>query len=90
MKRSALYLSGMFLCLMWFGACAGDDALTGADDQEAIQGAPVENAGTSCGPNVCGAGTYCCNPTCGVCLPLGHKCLDVPCGLTVPPPQGDD
>ena len=30
--------------------------------------------GQACGPNVCGAGQYCCKAACGLCLPMGAAC----------------
>ncbi len=32
-----------------------------------------------CGPNVCGAGQYCCNASCGLCASMGGGCLTVQC-----------
>jgi hypothetical protein len=45
-----------------------------------------------CGKNTCGAGQYCCNPSCGTCAGLNELCTQeacedpptgVPCGNTV-------
>jgi hypothetical protein len=33
-----------------------------------------------CGNNVCGAGTYCCNASCGICAPEGGVCIQRFCG----------
>lgn len=33
-----------------------------------------------CGNAVCGAGTYCCNPLCSACVPLGQYCTLGSCG----------
>ncbi len=33
----------------------------------------------SCGGNVCGPGTYCCNPSCGTCTPFGAYCTQQVC-----------
>ncbi|WP_224244532.1 hypothetical protein [Hyalangium gracile] len=38
-----------------------------------------QQLGGSCGGNSCGAGTWCCNPSCGVCAPKGASCLDIAC-----------
>jgi len=35
--------------------------------------------GESCGGVICGKGTYCCNPSCGVCVPYGMSCPQVSC-----------
>ena len=37
------------------------------------------DAQTVCGSRVCAAGTYCCNPSCGICAPLGTACIQVLC-----------
>lgn len=34
---------------------------------------------TSCGGSTCGAGQYCCNPSCGICAPLGGSCTQQVC-----------
>ena len=33
----------------------------------------------SCGGNVCGKGTFCCNASCGTCAPLGGACTQQVC-----------
>lgn len=38
--------------------------------------------GGTCGDNVCGQGEFCCNPSCGVCAPIGGYCLDIYCPPT--------
>jgi hypothetical protein len=32
-----------------------------------------------CGKNVCGAGFYCCNASCGICAPEGGACIQIAC-----------
>ena len=32
-----------------------------------------------CGDNVCGAGEYCCNESCGICAPEGGSCTQQMC-----------
>jgi hypothetical protein len=39
---------------------------------------PVQ--GTPCGGNVCGAGEFCCNESCGICAPEGGGCIQIFCG----------
>jgi hypothetical protein len=34
----------------------------------------------ACGNNECGAGTYCCNASCGICAPTGGFCTQQFCG----------
>ncbi len=42
---------------------------------------PVSDAaaGEPCGPTTCGAGTTCCNASCGICTPPGTGCIDLFC-----------
>ncbi len=35
---------------------------------------------TPCGSNVCGAGEFCCNESCGICAPIGGGCTEQFCG----------
>lgn len=35
--------------------------------------------GERCGPSVCGSGEYCCNPSCGICAPIGGSCIQIAC-----------
>jgi hypothetical protein len=46
---------------------------------------PAEE-GEPCGQNSCGAGSYCCNASCGMCAPEGAACIQVACA---PAPAGD-
>lgn len=34
-----------------------------------------KRTGTPCGTNVCGAGTYCCNPVMSICAKIGMMCI---------------
>jgi hypothetical protein len=36
-------------------------------------------AATTCGGTVCGKGTYCCNASCGTCVPKGMSCTQQSC-----------
>lgn len=47
----------------------------------------TEGKGDTCGNAVCGAGEYCCNASCSLCVPEGNSCTQqvcedhsVPCG----------
>ncbi|MCY1073252.1 hypothetical protein [Archangium lansingense] len=64
-------------------------AACGGSTQQEQAPASVEEAlaigGISCGANVCGAGTYCCNASCGTCAPKGNACLDVMCEVSAQP-----
>ena len=43
-----------------------------------------ENIGERCGQGrfskVCGSGEFCCNPSCGICAPIGGSCTQQFCG----------
>jgi len=75
---------------------SNDRAVTGTDQAEIKTADPnepntqeaqaasddeIDTASAQCGSNTCGPGTYCCNPSCGICVPFGHKCGSVPCGF---------
>jgi hypothetical protein len=34
---------------------------------------------TTCGGNICGKGTFCCNASCGTCAPVGGACTQQIC-----------
>ena len=36
----------------------------------------------SCGGNICGKKEYCCNASCGICVPFGWSCTQESCNLT--------
>lgn len=48
------------------------DPATGTCESGPVTGEP-------CGNNLCGTGTYCCNPSCGICAPLGAGCTEQEC-----------
>jgi hypothetical protein len=52
-----------------------DPKLGGAD----CGGICVRRGGEPCGRTRCGRGEYCCNPSCGVCTPVGGGCATVYC-----------
>jgi hypothetical protein len=41
-------------------------------------------SGELCGGSVCGPGEYCCNPSCGICAPLGGACTHQVCEIPWP------
>ncbi|MBN1207650.1 MAG: hypothetical protein JXB05_22490 [Myxococcaceae bacterium] len=83
--------AGTFCCNPSCGVCAPlgggcldvvcDVAQVAPEESQkaAVQQAPEESLSTSCGGVVCGAGTYCCNPSCGICAPKGASCIDIAC-----------
>lgn len=65
-------LSVVALCLgvlFIVNGCVSDNRT--ADQESVVESAVV---GQQCGANVCGAGTFCCDSSCGTCLPLGMQC----------------
>ena len=44
-----------------------------------FQPVPFPLPPATCGGNVCGPGTYCCNPSCGTCTPFGSYCTQQVC-----------
>ena len=78
------------------GGKSGRGGRGGGDDDDSgrggsgIGGAGVTDAGgdapsVPCGTNSCTGGTYCCNPTCGVCAPRGALCAAQICGADAKP-----
>lgn len=85
---------GSFCCDASCGACAplGSACLDvvrcaapgpQVQQQAAPQPPPESDAlqGESCGTGTCGKGSYCCNPSCGICAPRGAGCPDVMCNI---------
>lgn len=56
------------------------DAVTGLEAELEPMGLTI---GQQCGGAVCGKGTYCCNPTCSLCLPFGMSCTQEVCNSDV-------
>lgn len=52
-----------------------------AETQDTTAEATSENTarGETCGGTVCSFGTYCCNPTCNMCVPFGWGCTQEVC-----------
>jgi hypothetical protein len=36
-------------------------------------------ARTACGDGSCGPDQFCCNPSCGICAPIGGACIQIVC-----------
>lgn len=63
---------------------AGGSSTASGGSSTASGGAPTGSGGGStggirCGSNVCGAGLYCCNASCGMCAPMGAACIQIAC-----------
>jgi hypothetical protein len=63
--------------LLLAGACASA-SLEPVEPVEDV-GQEIVIGGGQCGTSTCGAGSFCCNSSCGVCAPIGGACLDVYC-----------
>ncbi|MAQ17158.1 MAG: hypothetical protein CMN30_20490 [Sandaracinus sp.] len=57
------------------GACSSS-VIIGADDGGTSS---RDGGGVQCGANVCGAGEFCCNESCGYCAPEGGTCTEEAC-----------
>jgi hypothetical protein len=49
----------------------------------------VRGSGEPCGKTRCGPGEYCCNPSCGTCVPLNGGCAAVVCDPDPEPWPGE-
>lgn len=61
---------------------AADAPVTPAEAAPAVvEGTPepLFTAGEPCGGVICSKGTYCCNPTCNICVPPGWSCTQQVC-----------
>lgn len=73
----------MLCCFAFAGAghsvaSPGLDSVDVSVETAAADADAVENTGT-CGGNICGKGTYCCNASCGICVPKGMLCTQQAC-----------
>lgn len=65
--------------------CPGADLLEAkapeaeAPVEEVVERPEIIIGGEACGPTVCGKGTTCCNPSCGICTPPGWSCTQQVC-----------
>jgi hypothetical protein len=67
---------------------AGVDVRLDAATDRASTPDAATDVGIACGTNVCSGGTYCCNASCGTCVPGGTLCPQIACGC-VADPTGD-
>ena len=75
-------LRGLFtaLALLALAGCTQSKVKLGEDDG-GVDGSVVDDGGGGevCGDNVCRAGEYCCNASCGFCAPEGEGCITIAC-----------
>jgi len=67
-------------------ACSADDygsntapSSNPASDTDDADDADLMAIGGTCGGRTCGVGTYCCNASCGTCVPKGMSCTQQSC-----------
>jgi len=61
---------------------AAETTAAAAQVSTAEPGASIVIGGGQCGPNVCAAGSYCCNAGCGTCARVGDLCTEQVCEPT--------
>lgn len=79
----------MVMCFAFAGSPTTAAPLVTARPAAALVDAPADPAAdaiddegdsaNTCGGKVCGKGTYCCNPSCGICVPKGMSCTQQSC-----------
>lgn len=57
-----------------------DDQLCKCVSNTYPESSPSSSHSTQCGSTTCNSNEYCCNPSCGVCAPLGGVCTQQFCG----------
>jgi hypothetical protein len=70
-------LFGMTSVLLMLAAAGCGGVVTERANAGSVQRG--EEGGQVCLDKICGDDEYCCNPTCGVCAPIGGFCTDQVC-----------
>jgi hypothetical protein len=85
MKYLVLSVVIMLSCFAFAGDRSTAASFASAPSAEQVV-SPVEilsdddsDGVSSCGGNICGKGTYCCNASCGTCVPKGMSCTQQSC-----------
>ena len=60
-----------------------DGALFRASLGASVHGGEGAPPGSPCGPSRCKIGQFCCNESCGLCVPRGGLCSQRECGLAI-------
>jgi len=82
MKTRMMWVSLLALMAACGGPVQQEEETLGEQPSALAQRMPGDESiasGGPCGTNSCGKGTFCCNPGCGVCAPLGGGCPQVVC-----------
>lgn len=68
---------------VWEPVCGCDGVTYGNECERLMAGVQLDHTGAcqqeTCGNAVCGAGTYCCNASCSMCVPDGYACIQIAC-----------
>jgi hypothetical protein len=57
----------------------GEGSVLDASEFYTLAGQAPPPGGDPCGQSICGDGELCCNPSCGICAPLGGACIELAC-----------
>ncbi len=91
MRSNRVVLGSAFFCLAFVGCSnaheADRDSGALGGDAWVVDGG-TDGGGEWCGPVQCGAGTSCCNASCGICTAPGVGCVDIECSGDAGPPTG--
>lgn len=82
--KFVLSVLGLVFCFALAGGSRSADATpTPISAPAEVDPAGIaDDGGTAietCGGNVCGKGTWCCNASCGRCVPIGMQCTQEAC-----------
>jgi len=78
-RHPLLLLSFLLVASALMSACVMKEPDSDDDDADELVGVQLE-AREACGEVTCGAETFCCNASCGICAPIdGGTCTDQLC-----------
>jgi hypothetical protein len=81
MKYLVLSVVIMLSCFAFAGgrSTAASFVTAPSADQVDVLSDDDSDSANSCGGNICSKGTYCCNASCGTCVPKGMECTQQSC-----------
>lgn len=74
--RQCIGCNGALICAVRCPECAPQEAPQPEPVPAMLALAPTSG---TCGGAICAPGTFCCNPSCGVCTPKGVLCTQQTC-----------